>query len=81
MSTSASSFNADTFFASQPEPHGLAQHLEGVKHFLEKQAQAGRKVVLITASFASILYLVFYFSKSNGPLQSGGTTVPLEHNV
>ncbi|KAM0788347.1 hypothetical protein ACM66B_001488 [Microbotryomycetes sp. NB124-2] len=53
-------FSAEQFFAEQPPPPRLDEHLQAVKHFVELNASRGRKVVLVT---------------------SGGTTVPLEHNV
>ncbi|GAA5873252.1 hypothetical protein JCM5296_004223 [Sporobolomyces johnsonii] len=53
-------FSAEEFFAQQPPPHNLEEHLAAVKAFVERNVNEGRRVVLIT---------------------SGGTTVPLEHNV
>ncbi|KAK4058371.1 Phosphopantothenate--cysteine ligase cab2 [Microbotryomycetes sp. JL221] len=53
-------FSAEQFFASQPPPPRLDEHLKAVKAFVERNASKGKRVVLVT---------------------SGGTTVPLEHNV
>ncbi|KDE03222.1 hypothetical protein MVLG_06279 [Microbotryum lychnidis-dioicae p1A1 Lamole] len=53
-------FSAEQFFAEQPPPARLQEHLNAVQAFVERNASAGRRVVLVT---------------------SGGTTVPLEHNV
>ncbi|KAM0755152.1 DNA/pantothenate metabolism flavoprotein [Meredithblackwellia eburnea MCA 4105] len=60
MSEERPQFSADEFFASQPKPPRLEEHLEQVRSFVERNVSSGRRVVLIT---------------------SGGTTVPLEHNV
>ncbi|SCV67729.1 BQ2448_5340 [Microbotryum intermedium] len=59
-STDRPQFSAEQFFAEQPPPAKLQEHLNAVQAFVERNASAGRRVVLVT---------------------SGGTTVPLEHNV
>lgn len=45
-----STFNADEFFASQPEPPTLQDSLRDVEAFLKLQKERKRKVVLITVS-------------------------------
>lgn len=46
-------FSADDFFASQPPPAHLEEHLDAVRKFVERNVSAGRRVVLITVSRAS----------------------------
>ncbi|KAK4051883.1 Phosphopantothenate--cysteine ligase cab2 [Microbotryomycetes sp. JL201] len=53
-------FSAEQFFAEQPPPARLDEHLQAVERFVKHNASRGKRVVLVT---------------------SGGTTVPLEHNV
>ncbi|GAA5821448.1 hypothetical protein JCM3770_007086 [Rhodotorula araucariae] len=53
-------FSAEQFFAQQPPPARLDEHLAAVQRFVGANLAQGRRVVLVT---------------------SGGTTVPLEHNV
>lgn len=50
MSTERPLFSAEEFFASQPPPPRLQEHIDAVREFVEKNATAGRRVVLITVS-------------------------------
>lgn len=43
-------FSAEDFFNQQPPPPKLQQHLDEVKRFVERNASAGRRVVLVTVS-------------------------------
>ena len=43
-------FSAETYFATQPPPPGLEADVENVRSFVQRHAQAGRKVVLVTVS-------------------------------
>lgn len=43
-------FSAAEFFATQPRPAHLEQHLEAVREFVERNVSAGRRVVLVTVS-------------------------------
>ncbi|SGZ16865.1 BQ5605_C020g09074 [Microbotryum silenes-dioicae] len=92
-------FSAEQFFAEQPPPARLQEHLNAVQAFVERNASAGRRVVLVTVSNTFIqkpktTYLTIdtwhapaarslVWLNLTEPLdiQSGGTTVPLEHNV
>ncbi|QRV96605.1 hypothetical protein RhiJN_24623 [Ceratobasidium sp. AG-Ba] len=47
-------FSAETYFATQPPPAGLDEAVQGVKEFLERNIQAGRKVVLITSGGTTV---------------------------
>lgn len=48
-------FSADEFFASQPPPARLEEHLKAVREFVERNVSAGRRVVLVTVSLLARL--------------------------
>ena len=41
-------FSAERYFATQLPPPGLEQDVARVREFVQRQAQEGRKVVLVT---------------------------------
>jgi phosphopantothenate-cysteine ligase len=43
-------FSAEQFFDSQPPPPKLDEQLQAVQEFVERNASAGRRVVLVTVS-------------------------------
>lgn len=45
-------FSAEEFFAQQPPPPQLEEHLEQVREFVERNMNAGKRVVLVTVSCA-----------------------------
>ena len=78
-STASEPFSAESYFATQPPPPTLEEDVRAVKEFVQRQREAKRKVVLVTVRPHSVLHnLKPTYAR---PLQSGGTTVPLELNV
>lgn len=49
------SFSAASYFATQLPPASLEHDVEGVREFVARQAQEGRRVVLVTVSMISWL--------------------------
>lgn len=43
-------FSAEQFFAQQPPPPRLQEHLDAVQAFVESNLRQGRRVVLVTVS-------------------------------
>ena len=41
-------FSAESYFATQPPPPTLAEDVALVREFVQRQREAGRKVVLVT---------------------------------
>ena len=78
MDTKPTTFSAETYFATQAPPPTLDQDVQNVRSFIQRQAEEGRRVVLVTVC-KKLSSLDFFFSGSH--LQSGGTTVPLELSV
>lgn len=55
MSTTTSgSFSAESYFATQPPPTTLEHDISGVRTFLSRQAEKGRKVVLVTSGGTTV---------------------------
>lgn len=46
----ATTFSAESYFATQPEPSTLSADVQGVSHFIDRQIEKGRKVVLVTVN-------------------------------
>ena len=44
-------FSAESYFATQPPPPTLAEDVAHVREFVQRQREAGRKVVLVTVRF------------------------------
>ncbi|KAG5646747.1 hypothetical protein DXG03_002429 [Asterophora parasitica] len=51
--TEPASFSAEEYFATQPPPPTLDHDINGVREFVARQAQEGRKVVLVTVRRSS----------------------------
>ena len=49
-------FSAEKYFATQPPPPTLESDVNAVREFVERHAQQGRKVVLVTVSVFSSYY-------------------------
>lgn len=49
-SSAEAPFSAESYFATQPHPPGLEGDVQRVRSFVERHAQAGRRVVLVTVS-------------------------------
>lgn len=45
------SFSAQTYFDTQPEPHGHSQKVSSVASFIDRQIKLKRRVALVTVSF------------------------------
>lgn len=58
MLTDRPLFSAEEFFASQPPPARLQEHIEAVRSFVERNASAGRRVVLVTVSKGFPIYIL-----------------------
>ena len=43
-------FSAEKYFATQPPPPNLEADVQNVRSFVQRHAQAGRRVVLVTVS-------------------------------
>jgi hypothetical protein len=43
-----SNFSAESYFATQPAPPNLEELLSGVRDFIDKHSQAGKRLVLVT---------------------------------
>lgn len=43
-------FSAESYFATQPEPSTLKADIQDVSHFIDRQIEKGRKVVLVTVN-------------------------------
>ncbi len=74
-----SRFSAESYFGTQPPPPTLDQDLAGVRSFVHRQRDLGRKVVLVTVSAALDPPSLHRLKRLS--LKSGGTTVPLKLNV
>ena len=48
--SNATTFSAESYFATQPEPPTLKADIQGVSHFIDRQIEKGRKVVLVTVN-------------------------------
>ena len=46
----ASTFSAESYFATQPEPPTLQADIQGVSHFIDRHIEKGTKVVLVTVN-------------------------------
>lgn len=58
-------FSAESYFGTQPPPPTLDDDIAGVRSFVHRQRDLGRKVVLVTVSAAlSILSLLAHMSLS-----------------
>ncbi|ORY79290.1 DNA/pantothenate metabolism flavo protein [Leucosporidium creatinivorum] len=47
-------FSAEEFFAQQPPPPQLEEHLEQVREFVERNMNAGKRVVLVTSGGTTV---------------------------
>ena len=45
-------FSAESYFATQLPPPSLEEDIAFVKEFVHRQAESGRRVVLVTVSYA-----------------------------
>jgi phosphopantothenate-cysteine ligase len=50
--SSSSQFSAEEYFATQPPPLTLDHDVAGVRDFVTRQLDVGRKVVLVTVRMA-----------------------------
>ncbi|KAG6377586.1 phosphopantothenate-cysteine ligase [Boletus reticuloceps] len=50
----ATTFSAESYFATQPEPPTLKADIQGVSHFIDSQIEKGRKVVLVTSGGTTV---------------------------
>jgi phosphopantothenate-cysteine ligase len=49
--SNATTFSAESYFETQPEPPTLQGDIQGVSHFIDRQVENGRKVVLVTVNY------------------------------
>ncbi|KIK68705.1 hypothetical protein GYMLUDRAFT_36194 [Collybiopsis luxurians FD-317 M1] len=54
MTNSTSTFSAESYFSTQPPPSTLDHDIAGVKEFVARQKEAGRKVVLVTSGGTTV---------------------------
>ncbi|KAK7044862.1 DFP domain-containing protein [Favolaschia claudopus] len=47
-------FSAESYFATQPAPPSLAEHIAGVKEFVHRQVSQNRNVVLVTSGGTTV---------------------------
>ncbi|KAF9269392.1 DFP-domain-containing protein [Marasmius fiardii PR-910] len=52
--TTSTPFSAESYFATQPPPPTLEHDIAGVRTFLSRQAEKGRKVVLVTSGGTTV---------------------------
>ncbi|KAF9071058.1 phosphopantothenate-cysteine ligase [Rhodocollybia butyracea] len=52
--SSSPPFSAESYFATQPPPPGLEQDIAGVKEFVKRQTEEGRKIVLVTSGGTTV---------------------------
>ncbi|KIJ15907.1 hypothetical protein PAXINDRAFT_168883 [Paxillus involutus ATCC 200175] len=50
----STTFSAETYFATQPEPPSLQDDLHDVSDFIDRQIEQGRKVVLVTSGGTTV---------------------------
>ncbi|KAH7887023.1 DNA/pantothenate metabolism flavoprotein [Phlebopus sp. FC_14] len=53
-SSDSTTFSAESYFATQPEPPSLKADIESVKTFIDRQLAAQRKVVLVTSGGTTV---------------------------
>ncbi|KAI9567591.1 phosphopantothenate-cysteine ligase [Boletus coccyginus] len=52
--SNATTFSAESYFATQPEPATLQADIQGVSHFIDRQIEKRRKVVLVTSGGTTV---------------------------
>lgn len=49
--SNGTTFSAESYFETQPGPSTLQADINGVSHFINRQIEEGRKVVLVTVNW------------------------------
>ena len=61
-------FSAESYFATQPPPPTLDSDVQKVRAFVERQREAGRRVVLVTVSTFAVSFLLGVVSNALMPV-------------
>ena len=61
-------FSAESYFATQPPPPALESDVQKVRAFVERQREAGRRVVLVTVSTFAVSFLLGVVSNTLLPV-------------
>lgn len=62
MSTNATPFSAEKYFETQPPPPTLEHDIAAVREFVARQAESGKRVVLVTVSVSSPRHFIPSFT-------------------